>query len=210
MIAYASRTGTRRNLRALADNDWRLLVSAAGRLSTEGFRYGLDNGAWSAFQAGKPFDEPQFEKALRRLGDRADWVVLPDVVAAGERSLELSLKWMRRVLDSCERALLAVQNGMTPQMVRDLVGPRVGIFVGGDTKWKLGTMRDWGRLGAERQAWVHVGRVNTARRIRSCAFAGATSFDGTSVTRYAETLPELERARQRWSSYAQSQRELPW
>ncbi len=56
MIAYASRTGTRRNLAALRDAGWRLMVSARGVLRTEGFPYGLDNGAWTAFQRDEPFD----------------------------------------------------------------------------------------------------------------------------------------------------------
>jgi hypothetical protein len=39
IIPYASRTGTRRNLDALRERGWRLLVSASGVLRTEGFRY---------------------------------------------------------------------------------------------------------------------------------------------------------------------------
>src|SRR3546814_4879783 len=50
VIAYASRTGTRRNLDALRDAGWRLMVSARGVLRTEGFPYELDNGAWTSFQ----------------------------------------------------------------------------------------------------------------------------------------------------------------
>jgi hypothetical protein len=45
MAGYASRTGTRRNLAALRDAGWRLLVSAEAELRTEGMRYALDNGA---------------------------------------------------------------------------------------------------------------------------------------------------------------------
>ena len=56
MIGYASRTGTKRNLAALRDAGWRLLVSAAGRCEplrghAASFAYALDNGAWSAFDA---------------------------------------------------------------------------------------------------------------------------------------------------------------
>lgn len=36
MIGYASRTGTRRNLAALREADWRLLVSARGVLRIVG------------------------------------------------------------------------------------------------------------------------------------------------------------------------------
>lgn len=195
MIAYASRTGTRRNLAALREHGWRLLVSAAGCLRHEGFEYALDNGAWSAYTQGRPFDERAFEAALRKLGAGADWTVLPDVVAGGHASLEMSLRWMRAVLDETPRALIAVQDGLGVEDVRPFLGPRVGIFVGGSTEWKLATLPQWGRLGREAQAWVHVGRVNSARRIAACASAEATSFDGTSVTRFAKTARPLDAAR---------------
>jgi hypothetical protein len=77
MVGYASRTGTRRNLAALEDADWRLLVSAKGELRTEGMRYAIDNGAWTAYQQNQPFDETAFVLAVDRLGERADWIVLP-------------------------------------------------------------------------------------------------------------------------------------
>lgn len=199
VIAYASRTGTKRNLRALREHGWRLLISAAGSIgpldgAAVGFAYALDNGAWSAFTQGRPFDVPLFEKALRAHGGGADWTVLPDVVAGGLPSLELSLKWMRRVLDETPRALIAVQDGMGVEDVRGFLGSRVGIFVGGSTDWKLRTMPQWGALSREVGCWMHVGRVNTARRIHHCAAAGATSFDGTSASRFAVTIPELDRA----------------
>jgi len=195
LIAYASRTGTKRNLALLREAGWRLLVSAAGVLRNEGFPYALDNGAWSAFSQGKPFDESMFGLALRRLGRDADWTVIPDIVAGGAQSLQLSLRWMQRVLDECGRGLLAVQDGIEPQHVQHLIGARVGIFVGGSTAWKLSTIKQWSDLAKHHGAWCHVGRVNTARRIYQCSAAGATSFDGTSATRYAATLPHLDGAK---------------
>lgn len=194
MIAYASRTGTRRNLRALRAAGWRILVSAAGALRSEGFPYALDNGAWSAYQQGRPFDVPLFERALRLMGKGADWAVLPDIVMGGPASLEMSLRWMRRVLDETERALIAVQDGMVAADVAAFVGARVGIFVGGSTAWKLRTMPAWAQLGRQCGAWVHVGRVNSARRISACVTSGCTSFDGSSASRFAKSLPRLDAA----------------
>jgi len=194
-MAYASRTGTRRNLAALRDAGWRLLVSAAGCLRSEGFPYALDNGAWSAFSQGRPFSEPDFTRALARMGRGADWVVIPDIVQGGHASLEFSLRWMRRVLDETERGLIAVQNGLTESDVEGFLGPRVGIFVGGSTEWKLSTLPAWCALARRVGCWAHVGRVNTARRIHLCSVAGATSFDGTSASRFAKTVPKLDHAR---------------
>jgi hypothetical protein len=39
LTAYASRTGTKQNLDAMRKAGWRLLVSAAGVVRTEGFQY---------------------------------------------------------------------------------------------------------------------------------------------------------------------------
>ena len=48
------------------------------------------------------------------------------------------------------------------------LGARVGIFVGGSTPFKLETMPAWGELAREIGCWLHVGRVNSGRRIRDC------------------------------------------
>lgn len=195
LIGYASRTGTKRNLGVLRDRGWRLMVSAAASLRSEGFKYALDNGAWSAFTQGRSFDDRAFVIALRKLGRDADWTVIPDIVSGGHESLELSIRWMRVVLDECERGLLAVQDGIEVHDVQHLIGPRVGIFVGGSTQYKLRSMHAWSRLARERGAWCHVGRVNSARRIALCQSARVHSFDGTSVSRFAKTMPLLDAAR---------------
>jgi hypothetical protein len=194
VIAYASRTGTRRNLAALRDAGWRILVSARGVLRNEGFRYALDNGAWTAFTQREPFDVGAFEKALDLMGAEADWVASPDIVGGGMRSLELSESWLPRLMDA-RLVLIPVQDGLTASDVRPLLGNRVGIFLGGSTEWKLATMREWGELAREVGCYYHVARVNTRRRIEMCSEAGATSFDGSSASRFAASLPRLERAR---------------
>jgi hypothetical protein len=194
MVSYASRTGTRRNLAAMRAAGWRLLVSAKGVLRTEGMPYALDNGAWTAFQQGEPFDELAFGRAVDLLGESADWIVLPDIVAGGMASLEFSLRWMERLKGIPTRLLLAVQNGMEPDDVRELLSPAVGLFVGGDTQWKLATVNTWGQLARRRNCYMHVGRVNSAKRIALCAAAGAHSVDGTSATRFEKTLAPLDAA----------------
>jgi hypothetical protein len=191
MVPYASRTGTRRNLDALRAAGWRLLVSAKGVWRTEGFPYAIDNGAWTAFQQGTAFDEDAFRGVVDALGDGADWIVVPDIVAGGLASLDFSLRWLDQLSGV---RLLAVQDGMGAEHVRGLLGPTVGIFVGGSTEWKLATVRAWGALAREVGCYCHVGRVNTKRRIALCAEAGVDSFDGTSATRFAVNIPKLTNA----------------
>jgi hypothetical protein len=170
------------------------MVSAKGIHRTEGFPYALDNGAWHAFCRQLPFDEAAFLAAFNKLGAGADFVVLPDIVAGGERSLAFSMNWAARLDRSCPQ-LLAVQDGMTAEMVAPLVGPPRGIFVGGTDKFKETTLPLWAELARERQCYLHVGRVNTKRRIALCAAANADSFDGSSASRYAVTLPRLDNSR---------------
>jgi len=195
MICYASRTGTRRNLAALRSAGWGLLVSRTGVWRTEGFaRYVLDNGAWSDFQAGRSFDAEAFERLLDQLGSGADWVVLPDIVGGGLRSLELSLRWSNRVLSVCDQVLIAVQDGMETTDLAHVVGRKVGIFLGGSTAWKLANMALWGAFCRTQAVHYHVARVNTERRMWMAVAAGADSVDGSSGSRYAVTIPMLTRA----------------
>lgn len=195
-MAYASRTGTKRNLDALRACGWGLMVSATGAHRTEGFpRYALDNGAWTAHQQGRPWDEGRFRALVGALGAAADFVTAPDVVAGGLGSLRLSEAWLPRLEHLGRLLLVPVQDGMAAEDVRPLLGPGVGVFVGGTTDWKLATMGAWARLARERGAYCHVGRVNTARRIRMCARAGADSFDGTSASKFSVTLRPLDSAR---------------
>ena len=198
---YASRTGSRRNLRALGAAGWRLLCepSQLGRYGkkTPPLPYALDSGAWGCFQRKEVFCEVSYRRLIDWLGRDADWIVLPDIVEGGQASLSFSLKW-RSLVSQFSLPLLAVQDGMRPEELPQ-VGPDLGIFVGGSTSWKLATLMDWGQLAQERGAYLHVGRVNSAKRIVLCQDARADSFDGTSATRFSCTLPRLDNARRQLS-----------
>lgn len=162
-----------------------------------GIRHALDNGAWRAFQQNEPFNETGFLRLIDRSAEDADFVVVPDIVAGGMRSLDFSLSWLPR-LSQIRTPLLPVQDGMDVFTVASVLheAPNLGIFLGGSTEWKLQTMYEWGVLADIMNRHYHVGRVNTARRIRLCEEAGADSFDGTSATMFSCTLPLLESARQ--------------
>jgi len=211
VICYASRTGTKRNLAALRAAGWRLMISRAGVWRTEGFRYALDNGAWTDFRTGRNFDDDGFRSLVDRLGGAADFIIAPDIVAGGQRSLRLSLVWLAPLLVRTKLVLVAVQDGMGPAALVDVVVPgHVGIFLGGSTDWKLATMRSWGEFAAERNVYFHVGRVNTARRFRLAQQAGADSVDGSGASRYSKELPMLDFAARQpdmfpprpWNGYA--------
>lgn len=196
MLPFFSRTGTRRNLAAARGAGWGILVSAAGVWRDEGFTLiGADNGQWSERDnIAAPFNADRFNRFLEWLGDRALYIALPDIVCGGLASLDLSLTWLEKLRGHSSLLLIPVQNGMTPTIIAPFLSDRVGIFIGGDTEWKEATLPIWGKLAADAGCYVHAGRVNSARRIRLCAQAGIHSIDGSSVTRFACTLPPLDLA----------------
>ncbi len=199
MISYASNTQGIRNLTALSNANWRILLGPDKRHCNPPkafrFRFAIDNGAWPCFKQNLPFDSEAFQSVVDTHGSAADFVVIPDVVADGERSLAFSKLWFDR-LKHLRLILLPVQDGMRPDDIGAILEryPNMGIFLGGSTDWKLKTMYGWGMVAHAFRRYYHIGRVNTVRRIRLCAEAGADSIDGTSATMFSCTIPKLDNA----------------
>ena len=167
-----------------------MLSAAPGAVwDARGFPFAIDNGAWTAHTTGTPWNAERFARLVYGFGEAADFVVCPDVVADRERTLELAHRWLPR-LSWVPRLLWAVQDGMTPADVP----AGLGVFVGGSDAYKERSLRVWGPWRAAGGPYLHVGRVNSQRRVRMCMLAGADSIDGTSASRFAKTIPEIERA----------------
>ena len=201
MIAYTSYIGSKRRRDKVVALGCRMLVPAdrSSKLSVPTCRYAVDSGAWAAHTRGEPFNEEKFVRGLAKLGENADWIVLPDIVGGGSRSLELSVKWLKRMKGKYN-LVLAVQDGIRPIEVMPYLGRRVGIFLGGTTEFKIETMPHWGRASKIAGCYFHVGRVNSAKRVKLCQDAGAHSFDGSGISRWFDMKPEetfsiLEQAR---------------
>lgn len=210
MIAYASNTGTIRNLSVLKKHGWRIMtVPGDHNKLPEGFKYAIDNGAWIAHQNKLPFDADAFLELVDRRAGAADFVVVPDIVCGGMDSLEFSVSWLSR-LRMVRHLLLPLQDGMEASKVESVLRtwPSLGLFLGGSTEFKLNTMLAWGMVAHAFGRWYHVGRVNTARRIWMCEHAGADSFDGTSASRYSCNTPKLEDARRQQSLFRPAPRKV--
>lgn len=155
-----------------------------------------DNGAYRDWQASKDFDGVRYSRDCRRMrmdtefhGMMPDFVVLPDLVAAGTASLNFSEEYLfDSVLPDSEHNFplyLAVQNGMTEadvfdwiDRVRDEHGAIIrGLFVGGTTPWKIETGRAWVRCAHEHDLKCHIGRVGVPDRISWARSIGADSID---------------------------------
>ncbi len=154
-----------------------MLFSPAGRGNPEQLPYALDNGAYTAFVKGLPFDTKGFLSLLEwatAFPSGPSWVVVPDCVGDAVATFEQWNHWEPRLRPTGTPLALAVQDGMSPQTVRRYANPDV-IFVGGTTLWKWQTVWNW----CHEFLRVHVGRVNVERRLWQCDKAGAESCDGT-------------------------------
>lgn len=154
-------------------------VVARGELPPTCSPWFYDNGAFRDWKAGKPFDEAAFtsDVTLIALAQwKPDFIVLPDVVAGGLKSLHHSLRWVP-MLRGAAPLYLAVQDGMTPADVRPVVPD--GLFVGGSLKWKIRTAPEWVKLAHQAGVPCHVGRCGTARRVAWAKRIGADSIDSS-------------------------------
>lgn len=209
MILYASQTHGTRNLNALQENGFRILVTPdtyRGEKSLywkDGtkFPYAMDNGAYGCHLRNEDFNFEKFEKMVLEAGEGADWVVAPDIVGGGLASLEMSVSW-RKHYDG--RALIAVQDGMRPKDVVNLLGPRTGIAVGGTTEWKLRNLPIWGKCASRAGCYLHILRVNSRKRLHACRIAGAHSTDGTNATIFSVKAPRMAA----WADEAERQKPL--
>lgn len=167
-----------------------------------------DNGAYRDWTAGVPFNGVRFAGDCRRMRmdqevgvATPDFVVIPDLVAAGAASLTFSSTWYHDVEGL--PCYVAVQDGMTETDVaawidewdaRDdadvpaEVRPLAGIFVGGTLEWKLATGAAWVAFAHARGLRCHVGRVGTAERVRWARSIGADSIDSCLPLMYREHL----------------------
>jgi hypothetical protein len=151
---------------------------------------GLDPTAYSdmldALQQAR-IDHAGGDRRAETWTDRCLFVTVPDVVADAKATVRGWVRWSegvrRRGLpvgfvlqDGCERGGL-----VPPWHLLDAV------FIGGSTEWKLGAAAEWivGEARARRK-WVHMGRVNSARRISYAKAIGVDSIDGTSYVKWRD------------------------
>jgi hypothetical protein len=118
------------------------------------------------------------------------FAVAPDVVGDAEATYVRSLPMLRRIQGLVPVAYVG-QNGATPDSLPwDQFD---ALFVGGDTAWKLGAeARALVSEARSRGKWAHMGRVNSAKRLRYAQFIGCDSADGTYLAHGPDAnLPKL-------------------
>jgi hypothetical protein len=165
---------------------------AQGNRRPAGVRWCADNGV---FGKGYPGDQGYLDwLAKQNHIEDCLFAVAPDVVGDAAATLARSAPFLPKIRALGYKVALAAQNGLehldVPWDDFDV------LFVGGDTAWKLGPAAR--RLVAEAKArskWVHMGRVNSERRLRYADHIGCDSADGTWLVFGPKVnLPRLQAA----------------
>lgn len=185
MMGYGGGTGSPVQIAQLAKGGFGMMLGPTTPKS-EALPYAIDNGAFPAWSKKLPWPEEDFLKLLDKVetfSRKPDFGCCPDIVAAGARSLEFSMRWIDQ-LPKGYPWYLAVQDGMTEAEVRAVLPQFSGIFVGGTDNFKLSSCPTWIKVAREQGKKVHVGRVNTMLRAFTVAkLFKADSFDGNHWNR---------------------------
>ena len=154
-----------------------MLSFNAGKTSTNGHSmFAADNGCF--VQSDKYTDEG-FLRWLDKL-DRNSclFASAPDVVGDAIATRARAYPMLSKIRKLGFKAAYIIQDGETAEMIRwdDLDA----IFIGGSTEYKLSQCAaDITKEAKRKGKWVHMGRVNSFKRIQYAEAIGCDSVDGT-------------------------------
>lgn len=148
-----------------------------------GLTEAADNGCFSSW------DEARFRRYLARLAGRnIRFITAPDVVGDHAATSERWREWFPVIRTHGLPAAFVLQDGAT---VASIPWDECdAVFVGGTTAFKLGPVARSIIAEAKRRGkWVHMGRVNSRRRIQYASDVGCDSVDGSGFVRFLKHLP---------------------
>jgi hypothetical protein len=150
-----------------------------GNRRPPGVDWCADNGCYSA---GYPGDLSWLRWLRSRDDvDRCAFAVAPDVVGDAVATYHRSRIWLHHIRWLGYPVAYAAQDGA---MIATLPWDEFDVlFIGGSTDFKLGpVMRGIAEEAKRRGKGLHMGRVNSERRLRYAKFLGCDSCDGTYLT----------------------------
>lgn len=159
--------------------------NAPSSLLATGLPWAADNGCFGGL------DGPAFRRMLSRIAGlpRCLFVVVPDAVGDARATLSLFGEWAEEVAAAGQPLALVGQDGAEDL---DIPWGRFDAwFIGGSTGWKLSAASaDLSAEAARRGKWLHMGRVNSLRRMRIAHSFGCDSIDGSSASMFGATYIE--------------------
>ncbi len=142
-----------------------------------------DDWIWAADNAcfgGKTWDSSAWLRWLESKPNPSEalFATIPDVVGSHTETLAKWPLWSKQVKNLGYKIAFILQNGCTPS---DVPWDECdAVFIGGNTEWKLGKEACLIVSEAKRRGhWVHMGRVNSLRRMQTAQMWGCDSVDGT-------------------------------
>lgn len=154
-------------------------TSSAERTAEAGLPWAADNDCFQGLHAGR------FLRMLAIIDELPGclFVSCPDVVGDHAQTLELWHEWSPVIEEVGQRPAFVLQDGAT----WDEVPSEVPLFIGGSTEFKLGyDCAALVRCAKYEGRWVHMGRVNSAKRMAYAASIGVDSIDGTGWVRFKD------------------------
>lgn len=154
-----------------------IVTPKQGNRIPDGAWFCADNGVYGK---GWPGEDAWWAWLQGLPTERCRFAVAPDVVGDAEATLTRSLPWLPQIRALGIPAAFVAQDGAetvgVPWDQFDV------LFIGGTTDWKLGRHAraltvEAKKLGKQ----VHMGRVNSAQRLRYAAGIGCDSADGTYI-----------------------------
>jgi len=175
-VIYLDGRGRESKLEGWSDNWGTIVTPSSYREPPETREWAADCEAytgrfkWERFSPWLDSMEPYRELCL--------FVTVPDVVADATATLEMWDRYADLMGDGWWPLAYVAQDGCESLEMPEAAA----LFVGGTTEWKLSAAsRDVIGEAIARGMWVHIGRVNTVRRIRYAWTVGADSVDGTCL-----------------------------
>lgn len=162
-------------------------TSSIAATDAAGIAWAADNDCFQGL------DAVAWQKMLDRIKglDGCLWATVPDKVADALTTARMFEVHAPALARRGIPAALVAQDGLEEMGAwLDRTWHRIdALFIGGSTEWKLGAeARQLVREAQARGKWVHVGRVNTDRRIDYCRdVLQADSVDGSKWAKFKNT-----------------------
>jgi hypothetical protein len=172
-----------------------MVTPRMGQQPPEGQPWAADNGRFSAPQ---DYSDAKYLAWLARMPvESCLFATAPDVVGDASATLAMSRPMFGPIRELGYPVALAAQDGLE---MEDVPWDEFDVlFIGGSTEWKLGeAAADIAREAKRRGKWVHMGRVNSLRRMRHAEAIGCDSADGTVLKHDPNRRPDL------WAAHVQA------
>ena len=111
-----------------------------------------------------------------RLAKKPGWIVVPDVRLDAKATLKSWQEWEPQLRCYGVPLAFAMQNGM---QVEDIPESANVLFIGGSDDWRYPRMAEFAQFARSTGRLIHVGRVNSIRRIQQLEALEIDSVDGT-------------------------------